>query len=177
MKYVCNCFHGLKVSFANEIGSLCKAMDIDSHEVMRLVCEDKKLNISPAYLRPGFAFGGSCLPKDLRALVYRGKQLDVETPLLAAVLQSNRQQIDRGVAMVLASGARRVGILGMAFKAGTDDLRESPDAEPDRAAAGQGHRAVHLRPRCTRCERHWREPGVRGARHPSHLVPDARVSG
>jgi GDP-mannose 6-dehydrogenase len=126
IKYVCNCFHGLKVSFANEVGNICHALGIDSHEVMRLVCEDKKLNISPAYLRPGFAFGGSCLPKDLRAVVYRARQLDVATPVLAAVLESNQKQIQRAVDMVLATGARQVAILGMTFKAGTDDLRESP---------------------------------------------------
>ena len=123
---MCNCFHGLKVSFANEVGNICRAMGIDSHEVMRLVCEDRKLNISPAYLRPGFAFGGSCLPKDLRAIVYRARQLDVHTPVLAAVLESNQRQIQRAVDMVLATGARQVAILGMTFKAGTDDLRESP---------------------------------------------------
>lgn len=126
IKYVCNCFHGLKVSFANEVGNICHALGIDSHEVMRLVCEDRKLNISPAYLRPGFAFGGSCLPKDLRAIVYRARQLDVETPVLAAVLDSNKRQVQRAVDMVLATGARKVAILGMTFKAGTDDLRESP---------------------------------------------------
>jgi GDP-mannose 6-dehydrogenase len=126
IKYVCNCFHGLKVSFANEVGNICQALGIDSHEVMRLVCEDRKLNISPAYLRPGFAFGGSCLPKDLRAMVYRARQLDVATPVLAAVLESNQRQVQRAVDMVLATGARQVAILGMTFKAGTDDLRESP---------------------------------------------------
>ena len=126
LKYACNAYHGLKVGFANEIGNVCKALGVDSHEVMRLFVQDTKLNVSRAYLMPGYAFGGSCLPKDLRAITYRARQLDVATPILSGTLESNHQQVTRAFNMVMAAGNRRVGVLGLAFKEGTDDLRESP---------------------------------------------------
>jgi GDP-mannose 6-dehydrogenase len=126
VKYVDNSWHALKVTFANEMGRLAKAMNVDSRELMRLFCLDTKLNVSPTYLRPGFAFGGSCLPKDVRALTYQGRLLDVETPVLAAILGSNQVQVDRALTMIRESGHKRVGLLGLSFKEGTDDLRESP---------------------------------------------------
>ena len=126
VKYCCNNFHALKITFANETARLCEALGVDPFEVMDLVCKDTQLNISRAYLRPGFAFGGSCLPKDLRATLYLAKTRDVELPMLGGILPSNRIHLDRAIAKVLGSGKRRIGLIGLAFKAGTDDLRESP---------------------------------------------------
>jgi len=125
-KYVSNAFHALKVSFANEIGDVCAALGGDAQEVMRVFLMDRKLNVSEAYLRPGFAFGGSCLPKDVRALVHAAHAADLSLPLLSSVLPANDAQVRRGVEAVLETRRRRVGVVGLAFKAGTDDLRESP---------------------------------------------------
>jgi GDP-mannose 6-dehydrogenase len=126
IKYACNCFHAVKIGFANEIGSLCRTLEIPAHEVMQTLCEDVKLNISPTYLKPGFAFGGSCLPKDLRALTFRASRLDLKLPLLESVLPSNDRHLQRSIEAALALPARRIGIFGLAFKENTDDLRESP---------------------------------------------------
>jgi len=126
MKYCCNNFHALKITFANETARLCEALGVDPFEVMDLVCQDTQLNISPVYLKPGFAFGGSCLPKDLRATSYLAKIHDVEIPMLDGIMRSNRSHLDLAFQKLLASGKRNVGFIGLSFKTGTDDLRESP---------------------------------------------------
>jgi len=126
VKLCCNNFHALKITFANETARLCDAMGVDPFEVMELLCQDTQLNISKAYLKPGYAFGGSCLPKDLRATLYLGKQRDVELPMLGGILASNRAHIDLAIGKIMATGRRRIGMIGLSFKTGTDDLRESP---------------------------------------------------
>jgi GDP-mannose 6-dehydrogenase len=139
VKYVDNSWHALKIGFANEIGNLCKSLGLDAHVVMNIFCQDRKLNISPAYLLPGFAFGGSCLPKDLRALSYQAKMHDLHLPILTSILPSNEMQITRGVQLITEKGHTRVGILGFSFKAGTDDLRESPLIEVIERLIGKGY--------------------------------------
>ena len=139
VKYVDNSWHALKIGFANEIGTLGKSLGVDAHEVMKIFCQDRKLNISTAYLSPGFAFGGSCLPKDLRALSYQAKMHDLQLPILTSILPSNEMQIARGVQLIAEKGHTRVGILGFSFKAGTDDLRESPLIEVIERLIGKGY--------------------------------------
>lgn len=139
VKYANNAFHATKVTFANEIGNLAKAHGVDGRDVMAILCRDDQLNISPAYLRPGYAFGGSCLPKDTRALVYRAKERDVESPLLASLLPSNEIHTRRAIESVENSGRRKVGVLGLSFKAGTDDVRESPMVPLIETLVGRGY--------------------------------------
>jgi GDP-mannose 6-dehydrogenase len=139
VKYVNNAFHALKVAFANEIGNICKRQGTDGHQVMDIFCMDDKLNLSSYYLKPGFAFGGSCLPKDLRALLYHGHQLDLRLPVLEAILPSNELQVRQGFELIKQAGRKRVGVLGFSFKAGTDDLRESPLVELIETLVGKGY--------------------------------------
>jgi GDP-mannose 6-dehydrogenase len=138
VKYVSNVYHAVKVGFANEIGTLCKHLGVDSQVVTEIFTSDHKLNISPAYLSPGFAFGGSCLPKDLRAITYRAKELDLSLPMLEALTPSNAEHVNRAVEAVLRTNRRKIAMLGLSFKAGTDDLRESPQVQLIKRLLGEG---------------------------------------
>jgi GDP-mannose 6-dehydrogenase len=138
VKYVCNAWHAVKVSFANEVGTLAKQMGVDAEAVTEMFTADGRLNISPAYLKPGFAFGGSCLPKDVRAINYRAKELDLNLPLFQSILASNNEHLERAVEMVLKTGKKKIGMLGLSFKAATDDLRESPHVQLVKRLLGEG---------------------------------------
>ena len=139
VKYADNAWHALKVTFANEMGNLSKSLGLDGTRVMEIFCADTKLNLSSYYMKPGFAFGGSCLPKDVRALTYKARNLDLDLPVLNSIMPSNLRQVQRGLDMITAYGKKRVGILGFAFKAGTDDLRESPLVDIIEALLGKGY--------------------------------------
>jgi GDP-mannose 6-dehydrogenase len=138
VKLCCNNFHALKITFANETARLCDALGVDPFDVMDLLCQDTQLNISKAYLKPGYAFGGSCLPKDLRASLYMARQHDVDVPMMSAILPSNRLHVETAMQKVLATGKRRVGMIGLSFKTGTDDLRESPTVALAEQLIGKG---------------------------------------
>jgi GDP-mannose 6-dehydrogenase len=138
VKYVCNTWHALKVAFANEVGALAKALDVDAEDVTEIFTADNKLNISPSYLKPGFAFGGSCLPKDVRALGYRAKELDLRLPLFESIMPSNDEHLRRAIEIVLDTGKKNVAVLGLSFKAATDDLRESPQVQLVKHLLGEG---------------------------------------
>jgi GDP-mannose 6-dehydrogenase len=137
-KYVCNAWHAVKVSFANEVGTLAKELGVDAESVVEIFTADTKLNISPTYLKPGFAFGGSCLPKDVRALNYRAKELDLNLPLFQSIMPSNDEHLERAVEMVLTTGKKKIALLGLSFKAATDDLRESPQVQLAKRLLGEG---------------------------------------
>ena len=139
VKYAGNAFHALKITFANEMGLLCKRLGVDGTTVLDVFCQDQKLNISRAYLQPGFAFGGSCLPKDLRALLYKAKELDLEPPVLRSILTSNTHQIEEAYRLIKKTGKKKIAMVGLSFKPGTDDLRESPIAELIEMLIGKGH--------------------------------------
>lgn len=139
-KYVDNVWHALKVAYGNEIGNICKPLGIDSHAVMEIFCQDTKLNIAPTYLKPGFAFGGSCLPKDLRALNYKAQDLDLSVPLIRSISESNRTQVERGLEIIAGHGRKNIAFFGISFKSGTDDLRESPQVELVERLLGKGYK-------------------------------------
>lgn len=137
-KYVCNAWHAVKVSFANEVGTLARELGVDAEAVVEIFTADTKLNISPTYLKPGFAFGGSCLPKDVRALTYRAKELDLNLPLFQSIMPSNDEHLERAVDMILSTGKKKIALLGLSFKAATDDLRESPQVQLAKRLLGEG---------------------------------------